>query len=68
MSDPKVHKADRPNLEVLESNSLTSYEKWRKEKAEMLDKHNLLYTAKMVVDKDDAVLQIPEALKKVWDK
>lgn len=67
MNNPKVYKTDRPNLEVEESNLLTSYEQWRKEKALKLDKYELLYSAKIVVDKNDAMLQIPESLKKYWD-
>jgi hypothetical protein len=67
MSYPKVCKADRGGLEVPESNSLTPYEKWRKEKAEKLDSHKLLYTAKIVVDKNEKMLEMPDPLKQYWD-
>lgn len=46
---------------------LTPEEQLRKDRALKLDKHNLLYGNRVVVDRSEAMLRIPEKLQEFWD-
>ena len=66
-SEPVMYKANRPGLEVPEPTLLTPDEEKRKEVATRLDKHRLLYSGKIVVDKDAKMLEMPASLGEYWD-
>ncbi|OHB56294.1 MAG: hypothetical protein A2Y12_02570 [Planctomycetes bacterium GWF2_42_9] len=65
--EPKIYSAARPCLEVPEPAVLTGDEQKRKEIAQRLDTHGLLYSGKVVVDKDTKMLEMPESLAHYWD-